>query len=210
MGIALFVRLLLWFVDSDSVFQETDEASESLGLEHRSVAQNNWVALLIVLLALVSYGGYYLFNQFNPETTLWDGLKEHSVELFALALIGIMAVYLMSAFNLRQFRKRHPEINSEQALDELKPVVRRCMWLALSAIGFIVVGFGALAMLSDFYGGKSGMIAGVILTVVSVVFSQWYDPQEKAFKQIRCIDPNLELEVQMIFNSWEKNLIPKF
>lgn len=176
----------------------------------REVSQNNWVTFFIVLLALACYGGYFLFNKFNPDSTLWDGVYQSSIELFGLSLIGIMGIYLYSASELKRFQRAYPSIDSEQAVEALKPVVKRCMWLALFAIVFIALSFGLLAMVADVHGGKSGMIAGVVLTAVSLVFSQWYDPQEKAFKQMPCTDEQLERKLQVILNSWEKDLLPKF
>ncbi|WP_154224236.1 hypothetical protein [Marinicella rhabdoformis] len=214
LGSCLNKRFVIWqSIDFEAGTSVSDQdANNGIGelKVERNLNQNHWVSFFIVVLALLCYGGYFLFNKYNPETTLWDGMFEVSVELFGLSLIGIMGIYLLSSFELRRFQQAHPSIDSDEALAALKPVVKRCMWLALLVIILIALSFGFLAMIADHHGGKSGMVAAVVLTAVSLVFSQWYDPQEKAFKQIPCTDTELEIEVLAVFNSWEKDLFPKF
>lgn len=176
----------------------------------REVAQNNWVVGIIVLLASVSYGTYFLVKQHYPDFDVWDGLAGHSIELFGLTLIAQMTAYLYAANDLKRFQMKHPSIDNTEALDGFKTLVRRHMKLALFLIVLLMLCFLFLAMVADHFGGKSAFFAAVALTITSVVFSQWYDPQEKNFKQIPCTDTTLEYEVQAVITSWQKDLWPKF
>lgn len=192
----------------ESFFHEL--APQSNDQTERHLHKNTWVGAVFIIMIFLVFGGYLLVQMFAPQKTLMNDLALLAFPVFVIAQIAEVMVYIYSAYLLQSFLNKHPKITGQASLEALKPVVRRCMILALVFIGFFLLSMLCLAMIFMHWGSVYGTISSVILGLVAIIFPQWYDPKEKGFKQIECTDPMLENELQTIFNSWEKDGLPKF
>jgi hypothetical protein len=107
------------------------------------------------------------------------------------------------------FLKKHPEIRHRRALEELKPIIRTNMYSALFTIVFLALGTltAIMTILNETY--VMGVIAAVLCVAAAKAMS-WYSPSEEALKQIECLDPDIEEELDLMLQCWLHKALPNF
>ena len=109
---------------------------------------------------------------------------------------------------LSSFVEKNTVINNENALDEYKFVVRKCMYFTLAQIGIIVAALcvcGGFIWMKGFSGAFSLSLLGFALGCGKEVATL----EEKA-RQISCTNKDLEEQYQRISQAWAKEKIPNF
>ncbi len=162
------------------------------------------VAMVLVLML-----GYPLLELLHKKVGFLDLLKPIMLELFVVSVIGKWSLVVLAKNKLKAFLYRYPIINSREALEALKPIVRTNMYTTLVAFLFLGVGTlsGIMSLLNE------GIITRVVVLIMmfgtSFVFA-YYSRLEERVKQIECNDENLEKELRRIFDCWMHKAFPDF
>ncbi len=153
--------------------------------------------------------GFILALYFGGTPKSFHILVGISFEVFLVCSACHMAIIVYGKKSLDQYLAKYSVIDTQRAIDALKPIIRSNMYLALLS-GTIAVLGGMAGVVAAVSQGpvKMAIVVGVLLLSRRVV--SWYAKSEECVKQIECRDPSLEAETSRLLTCWINRVLPNF
>ncbi len=126
------------------------------------------------------------------------------VLLLALAFINTV----MSAVGIKKFLAVHPLIDSGQALESFKQMVRRQMYQTLIQIGVLIA--ANILALYGLFTGQINLLIVFLLNGVIFVMSKALKGFEAKAKDLEVSDASLKNQYEKICETWVKKPLPNF
>lgn len=164
---------------------------------------------IAVVMVVVIHIAYILLSASGVNQGLLSSLIDISFEVLVLCEIGMMSMIFHNKGKIDSYLNTYDRIDSQKALETLKPIVRTNMYSALFTFLFLALGTltAIMTIINDTY--IKGVIAAV-LCIASAIAINWYNPSEKKLKQIPTTSPELEEELKNILECWIHKAIPNF
>ncbi|ABD79967.1 hypothetical protein [Saccharophagus degradans] len=164
---------------------------------------------LSIAMVILIYAAYIFLHTTNAELGALAYVKTVSFEVFILCDVGIVLLILYNKKLIDIFLLEHPTIENKQSLERLKPIVRTNMYSSLFLLLFLALGSltAIMAILNH------DLIKGVIVAILSVITAiiiNWYNPSERKVKHIETEDEQLEKELNAILQCWMHKPFPNF
>lgn len=167
------------------------------------------IAPLSVLMVILIYFGYSFIFFSGQDSGIFDLIKLISFELFVLCEVGIFSAIIYNKFKIDSFLNKYRMIDSKEAIEDLKKIVRTNMYSALFTLAFL--GLGSLTAIMSILnlGAVKGFVVA-LLSIAAMVAMRWYNKSEENIKQIECSEESFEIELKSIFNCWLHKAFPNF
>lgn len=154
--------------------------------------------------------GYAIFSWIVSEG---DGLFTHfqdiSFEVYIICQLGIATVVFYNKKLFDIFLEKHPVINNELAIRELKPILRINMYSTL--LFLFLLGLGILAAVISVLNHGLVIIVIVVLSfILPLELIKWYTHSEEKIKQIECTNSTLNNKLRNIIECWMNKALPDF
>ncbi|MCP4765064.1 MAG: hypothetical protein GY875_02220 [Gammaproteobacteria bacterium] len=164
---------------------------------------------LSVLMVILIFAGYIYFFFTNEEVDIFGYFTSISFEVFLASQAGMILLTIFTKKQLDAFLVQHPVISDQKPLENLKPVARAIMFLAL--IHLLLPGIGSLAAIMSIlnYGGMISI--GVVgVSIITGIVTKASSKSEERIKQIECTETTLEKELTDILYCWQHKPFPNF
>ncbi len=162
-----------------------------------------------IIMVVVIYAGYIYVSATGEESEFLSYLKNISFQVFFLCELGMVCLIFYNKKQLEDFWCRFSSIDSRHSLECLKPIVRTNMYSSLFMLVFL--GLGSLTAIMSIlnFGLIKSVVVGV-LSVVTAILIQWYNPSEQKIKHIKCSNESLAQELDDILQCWMHKPLPNF
>lgn len=162
-----------------------------------------------VVMVIVIHFGYVLLSASGADQSILTALSDVAFEVLVMCEVGMMTMIFHNKKKVDSFLEKYATIDSRGSLEELKPIIRTNMYSALFTVIFLALGTltAIMTIVNDTY--IMGFVAAA-LCVGAAKAINWYNPSEQDLKQIKCTDPELENELELIFKCWLHKALPNF
>ena len=162
-----------------------------------------------VLMVILIYVGYTVMALLGASSSLLEGLKSETFMLFIFFYIGLTGLIWSGRKHQLTFLDKYPAIHNKEALEAYKVIARTNMFSALLAFLFLGVGSLMAVMTIVNYGWFERTIVAILLIIAGIMVNI-YNGYEERMKQIECLDPDLEDELERVIDCWMNKALPDF
>lgn len=173
------------------------------------VFKKSLIVPISVVMVIVIHFGYILLNTSGLNQGILTSLQNISFEVLVLCEVGILSLIFHNKGKVDLYLNTYSEVNSREALETLKPIIRTNMYSALFTMFFLALGTLTAIMTIMNDTSLKGNIAAA-LCVIAAVAINWYNPSEQKLKQIPTANRELEEELTEIMECWMHKAFPNF
>ncbi len=164
---------------------------------------------LSVLMVIVIYVGYTLFQGQTENIKIFDVLRGISFQLFIFCEIGLVTLVVYNKLQLEAYLVKYQAITSLDSLEALKKIARTNMYSSLFTLFFLGLGSLTAIMTISNYNFITGVIVAALAIFASILM-QWYNPAEQKIRNIACDNEALEDELNSVLQCWIHKPFPTF
>ncbi len=204
--IMLLIGVFVWWHKKSA---HTKRVNQTKQADDQRLYTTHWIEIMAILMVLVVFLGALMIQYFSADEFNLTPLRELSFPLFVISIMVEIFIILRSHALVTGYLVETPTIDDVDDLDRLKPVVARCMYMALVFIVFMLLSILFAGFTLFNWGTVIDIITGFLLALAAGLLN-WYAPYEKQLKQIRANNALLDEELEQILQSWHNDLLPKF